>query len=82
MTTAVKTEHRRLIYGTYVSKNIQRDAVNWCQAQFGDRWQAVSNMQGTWCCFWAGPKRPHCPDDYHFSFANEQDLVLFILRWL
>lgn len=50
----------------------------WCTEKFGKRWSAVDHREGIWCCFWAGPDSP---GDYRWCFTNEQDMVMFVLRW-
>ena len=69
----MKSWHEVLIH-----KSVQRKATPWCQEHFGKRWQAMDNRDGVWAVFWAGQ------DDfstYRYIFANEQDMILFILRW-
>lgn len=51
----------------------------WCEQQFGKRWSAIDNKEGVWCCFWAGRSMP---GSYRWHFMNEQDAMLFSLRWL
>ena len=56
-------------------------ATEWCEQQFGQRWSAVDNRQGRWCCFWRGPRAPD-PARWEWLFEHEQDAVLFSLKWL
>lgn len=56
----------------------QWEADAWCTEKFGKRWSAIDNRTGTWCCFWAGGEKP---GHYRWYFTNEQDVVLFLLRW-
>jgi hypothetical protein len=51
----------------------------WCEEKFGKRWSAIDNKEGVWCCFWAGRSMP---GSYRWHFMNEQDAMLFSLRWL
>jgi hypothetical protein len=39
-----------------IHKTQQRQAQKWCQEQLGQRWEAIGNRSGRWCCFWAGTK--------------------------
>lgn len=52
----------------------------WCQEQFGPRWEATGNQSGRWCVFWRGL---HQEDYslYEWLFVNEADALLFVLRW-
>ena len=52
-------------------------ALIWCEENVGTRWR-VGHTDGTWCCFWAGTRdRTH----FRFHFLNDEDAVLFALRW-
>lgn len=51
----------------------------WCIERMGERWSAVTNNSGNWCCFWAGRDRPGY---YRWYFSTEEDLLLFTLTWL
>ena len=51
----------------------------WCEQKFGKRWSVVDNRDGVWCCFWGGRA---IPGVYKWEFQNEQDALLFSLRWL
>lgn len=62
-----------------VPKDIINSADRWCEEQFGERWNAITNRSGMWTVFWAGPTSPK---SYNFHFSEEQDRLLFILRWL
>lgn len=57
----------------------QWEATEWCTQQFGTRWSAVDNIEGTWCCFWRGRENVGM---YEWYFQNEKDAMLFSLRWL
>jgi len=46
--------------------------------QFGKRWQAIGDTDGTWTMFWAGPNHHN---KYIFHFVEEQDKLMFILKW-
>lgn len=50
----------------------------WCEAEFGERWEVPDNRQGRWRCFWCGPKDHGY---YRFIFRDSEDVVLFTLRW-
>lgn len=72
---------KELPYEVYISKTKHRQAESWCSIQFGPRWSALDNRQGIWCVFWAGPRSKN-PGSYRYYFQNEQDAVLFSLKWL
>jgi hypothetical protein len=72
-------QYRQLDHEVMIHKDRHRGAVEWCQEQFGKRWEAIGYRAGTWAVFWAG--RNH-PGKYRFCFAHERDLVWFTLRWL
>jgi hypothetical protein len=38
----------------------------------------VDHRDGCWCYFWCGP-RDH--EYYKFHFRNQEDAVMFALRW-
>lgn len=80
MTVAVgvQKELAHLDHDVLVHKDKYRAAGQWCEAQFGKRWEAIGYRAGTWCVFWAG--RDHF-DQYQFCFANEQDMMWFMMRW-
>ncbi len=61
------------------SKFEHQEAVNWCNEHFGDRWSVTDNRDGTWYVFWAGPRSWN---NYEWFFKNEQDALLFALRWI
>ena len=69
----MKSWHEVLIH-----KGVQREAALWCEEHFGKRWQAMDNRDGVWAVFWAGQDNF---STYQYIFANEQDMILFILRW-
>jgi hypothetical protein len=71
-------EIRHLDYEVLVDSVKHRPAGQWCEQQFGKRWEAIGYRSGQWCMFWAGR---NAPKKYRFCFANEQDMLLFILRW-
>lgn len=56
----------------------QWQATEWCTEQFGRRWSVIDNRAGVWCCFWLGTRGP---GGYEWLFLNEQDAVLFALKW-
>lgn len=66
-------------YEVLVHRDVQREATRWCGEQFGERWDPIDNRGGIWSVFLDGR------DDfstYRYIFTNEQDVALFILRWL
>lgn len=54
------------------------ESIEWCTDHFGKRWSVVDNREGTWCVFWRGKNKPVM---YEWYFQNEQDAVLFLLKW-
>jgi hypothetical protein len=56
----------------------QWEADAWCTQQFGKRWSVVDNREGVWCCFWRGRAMS---GSYEWYFLNEQDAMMFALRW-
>lgn len=61
-----------------IHKDQYWDATHWCFDQFGSRWSPVSNSSGAWAVFWCGTDQRNL---YRFSFAQEQDMVWFALRF-
>jgi hypothetical protein len=53
-----------------------RSYTKWCEAKFGRSWDV--RRDGRWCYFWCGP-RDH--EYYKFHFRNQEDAVMFALRW-
>lgn len=70
---------RKLQYSTLIDAKKHSDAKEWCQKQFGKRWEAIDGRDGVWTMFWAGPNHHN---KYIFHFVDEKDYVLFILRWV
>jgi 1,4-alpha-glucan branching enzyme len=55
-----------------------RSLISWCEEQWGERWNPITNREGLWACFWTGRSLPM---SYRYCFADERDQILFILRW-
>jgi len=72
---------KQLPYGTQTDRKILHDAQRWCRDQWGPRWQAAGNRQGTWCVFWGGKSVENFPSTYQWWFATEQQRAWFLLRW-
>ena len=66
-------------YTIYASGDKHHEQVKWCEEKFGPRWIVTQNREGTWRCFWAGPEYRQL---YRWQFKNNQDAMLFSLRWL
>lgn len=66
-------------YQFQLAKKNHWEMTCWCEQQFGPRWEAIGNRSGTWCTFWGGRG---IPGYYRWYFLNEQDSVLFALKWL
>jgi hypothetical protein len=77
--TDVVHKYHHLDYEVMIHKNQHREAQEWCEKQFGRRWEAIGYMSGVWSVFWAGRSDF---DQYRFCFAKERDMILFILRWV
>lgn len=69
---------REFPYQTVTSKNNHWQAAEWCKENFGPRWEAIGNREGTWCTFWRGRS---IPGSYEWFFLNEQDYLMFTLKW-
>jgi hypothetical protein len=72
-------ELRQLDYEVLLDSDKHRSASHWCKNQFGTRWNPIDNRGGLWSMFWGGRGMT---DKYRFCFANEKDMLLFILRWV
>ena len=70
--------HHRFAHEVIIHKSRHHEAEAWCREHFGARWAAMSNMSGTWCCFWAGRERF---GGYRYHFADESAAVMFALKW-
>jgi hypothetical protein len=53
----------------------------WCEFQWGPRWSAVGNRQGTWAVFWLGFDKFTAGFDYQWWFETEAQQMLFTLKW-
>lgn len=71
-------ELSHLDYETLVDTHVHRRAAQWCEEQFGTRWEVIGNRTGQWTLFWAGRK---AIGTYRFCFARKEDMMLFMLRW-
>lgn len=71
---------KNLPYDVYIDKKQHWAAEYWCRERFGKRWSVTDNKSGIWSCFWAGSRGPRS-GMYVYSFANEEDAILFTLRW-
>jgi hypothetical protein len=75
---AMKTA-RDFPYQTVTDRTNHGKAVEWCKEKFGPRWEAIGYREGTWCTFWQGRG---VPGSYEWFFLNEQDYLMFTLKWL
>jgi hypothetical protein len=78
VTEAVQT-YRHLDHEVLIHRDQHRAAQEWCEEQFGRRWEAIGYRAGIWTVFWGGRESF---DQYRFCFAHEKDLVWFTLRWM
>ena len=78
MTAPVLKESTYLDHEVLVHKDLYRSAGQWCEQQFGRRWEAIGYRSGRWAMFWAGPDDF---DKYRFCFADERDMIWFMLQW-
>jgi hypothetical protein len=67
---------RDLNHSVYYTKRMGVEITQWCEETFGERWSAIER-NGSWACFWRGHK-----EGYEFIFETEEQLLLFMLRWL
>ena len=74
----IPKESTYLDHEVLVHKDLHRPAGRWCEQQFGRRWEAIGHRSGRWCMFWAGPNDSN---KYRFCFADEQDMMWFMLQW-
>jgi hypothetical protein len=72
------TTYRHLDYEVLIHKDQHRAAMQWCEEQFGKRWEAIGYRTGIWTVFWSGGESF---DQYRFCFAQEKDMIWFALRW-
>ena len=63
-----------------IDKTKHHEASVWCTQQWSKRWSPIDNRQGTWCCFWVGTRSKQS-GKYRYHFKNEDDAILFALRW-
>lgn len=73
-----RKELSHLDHEVLIHKRQHRDAMQWCEAQFGRRWEAIGHRSGQWAVFWAGRNDY---DEYRFCFADERDMIWFALQW-
>jgi hypothetical protein len=72
---------KQLPYGVQTDKGIIHDAKQWCEEQWGPRWEAVGYRSGTWCVFWGGNRVEMLPSHYQWWFETEKQRMWFSLRW-
>lgn len=70
----------KLDYVVYVAKDRVRGADAWCRQELGERWSVVANRQGSWACFWEGPRAVNA-GTYRFIFKDEETAMWFALKW-
>lgn len=71
---------KQLPYEVYIDKHAHRHAAEWCKERWGKQWEVIDNREGTWSCFWAGTRGPNA-EKYRYLFENEEDAIMFTLRW-
>lgn len=72
---------KQLPYGVQTDKKIVYPAQQWCEEQWGPRWEATGNRGGTWCVFWGGNRVELIPNHYQWWFETEEQRAWFTLRW-
>lgn len=70
--------YRHLDYEVLLSSTLHNQAGRWCAEHFGPRWEVIGYRSGRWAMFWAGRAQS---DLYRFCFAQERDMILFMLKW-
>lgn len=69
---------REFPYHTETYKTNHWEASEWCEEQFGTRWNPIDNRNGTWSTFWKGRS---IPGSYDWYFLYERDYLLFLLKY-
>jgi hypothetical protein len=64
-----------LPYETLVEHYTSFRAEEWCKTTFGPRW-SIGFTPGVWAC-----RYNHVGGSHRFSFAKEEHLMWFQLRW-
>ncbi len=61
-------------------KNGDYEMKEWCRQNVGQErtWEVAT---GEWACFWSGGHPNYLTDQYNWLFKNEQDAIMFALRW-
>lgn len=82
MTTVTRYRSSDFVHRILMPKIHYQWQVNqWCQEQFGPRWEATSDQSGRWFEFWRPGMRDEDYTVYEWCFVNEADALLFVLRW-
>lgn len=69
---------REFPYQAITFKTNHWEATEWCEKNFGPRWEAIDNRNGSWCTFWKGRG---IPGSYEWYFEQEKDYLMFLLKW-
>lgn len=66
-----------------IHKSKRVRAAQWCEKKFGRSWTPLDNRAGVWTMIWAGHDRTFTDmtdfDKYRVCFADDQDLMIFML---
>ena len=66
-----------------IHKSKRLQAARWCEKKFGDNWSPIDNRGGRWTMIWAGHNKTFDDmtefDQYRFCFADDRDLMIFML---
>jgi hypothetical protein len=66
-----------------VHKSKRLRAAQWCEKKFGRNWNPLDNRAGLWTMIWAGHNKTFDDmkefDQYRFCFADDRDLMIFML---
>lgn len=71
---------KQLPFSVNTERKILHHAESWCREKWGPRWNVIDNREGTWCVFWGGNRT--IPSQYQWHFKTEQQLMIFMLRWV
>jgi len=74
-----KLRWHKVILALDRNPNQRAAKIQFCKDNFGNRWRPLDDMSGTWDVHWAG--YDNAADLYIWKFKNEEDAMMFKLRW-